>query len=258
MPFYYHNVFLELALFMSILGTTTPGHAQKPQPQDSLPAAQAPPPDTFDIKTASFFLPQPLPKDKYYQTFSILYLVPPRDWITQIIATPVLCYTGKYTLPYGFNLQGSLSTILISNRINVGPFWNLSKDNYHLAVGYQVAFNYGFLNQFGFTTKLTGWEQQPSVTLGYSFKTMAVVLRTDLYWSNGFQISEGKNVIPYTTSFINGYSLNGTLEQRLWKNRILGAGLKMYYCKYNFIAWPAFPVNSYKYWFPEFQIGLKF
>ena len=204
-------------------------------------------------------MPQALPGGKYYQSFSILYLVLPRDWITQVIKAPVLYYTGKYTLPYGFNLQGSLSTLLISNRINLGPFWNYSiNDNYHLALGYQVVFNYGFLNDFGFNTSLTGWEQQPSVTLGYSSVTMAVTLRTDLYWSNGFDLSDGKNVVQYTTSFINGYSFNANLEQRLWKNRILSVGFKLYHCKYNIIAWPAFPVNSYKYWFPEFQIGLEF
>lgn len=242
-------------LVLAICGMTKISYGQQP---DSLSSREAGD-DGFDIKKASFLLPQALPKGKYYQSFYICYLVPPRDWTTQIIAAPVLYYTGKYTLPYGFNLQGSLSTLLISNRINLGPFWNYSiNNNYHLAVGYQVAFNYGFLNQFGFSTSLTGWEQQPSVTLGYSFKKTAVILRSDLYWANVFYMSQGKNVIPYTNSFINGYSINANLEQRLWKNRIFSAGLKLYHCKYNFIAWPAFPVNSYKYWFPEFQIGLEF
>jgi hypothetical protein len=215
--------------------------------------------DSFDIRTVSFLLPQAQRAGKYQQSFYIQYLVLPRDWITTILKAPVLYYTGKYTLPYGFNLQASLATLFISNRINLGPFWNYSfNDHYHLALGYQVVFNYGFLNQFGFTTQLTGWEQQPSVTLGYSWKTMALILRTDLYWSNGFHVSEGKFTIPYTNSFINGYSFNANLEQRLVKNKIMSVGVKLYNCKYNFIAWPAFPVNSYRYWFPEFQIGLEF
>jgi hypothetical protein len=214
--------------------------------------------DSFDIKKVSFLLPQALPAGKYYQAFYIQYLVLPRDWVTQVLKAPVLYYTGKYTLPYGFNLQGGLATLVVSNRINLGPFWNYSRNNYHVAIGWQVVYNYGFLNDFGFSTTITGWEQQPSLTLGYSFKKMAVTLRSDLYWANAFYMSDGKNVIPYTTSFINGYSFTTSLEQRLWKNRVLALGFKLYNCKYNIIAWPAFPVNPYRYWFPEFQIGLEF
>ena len=182
----------------------------------------------------------------------------PRDWITQLFKAPVLNYTGKYTLPMGFNVQGGLSTLIVSNRFYLGPFWNYSMQHFHVGVGWQVVFNYGFLNDFGFNTTLTGWEQQPSLTLGYSFKTMAVILKGDVYWSNGFQTSDGKNVISYNNSFINGYSITANLEQRLWKNRVLSTGLKIYNCNYNIIAWPAFPTNPYRYWFPEFQIGLEF
>src|SRR6516225_7804611 len=129
--------------------------------------------DSFDIKKGSFLLPLALPPWKYHHSISVFYVVTPRDWTADIINAPMFYYAGKYTLPYGFNLQASLATLFISNRINFGPFWNYSvNDHYHLALGYQVVFNYGFLNQFGFTTQLTGWEQQPSVTLGYSWKTM--------------------------------------------------------------------------------------
>jgi hypothetical protein len=251
----YQKVLVRLLLFGALCGTSVLSYGQHADQASS----EVTPVDSFDIKSASFLLPQALPKGKYYQTFSVLYLVLPRDWVTQVIKVPVFCYSGKYTLPYGFNLQGSLTTLVVSNRLNLGPFWNYSfNDKYHLALGYQVAFNYGFLNEFGFHTTLTGWEQQPSVTLGYSFKTMALIFRYDLYWSNGFDLSDGKNVVSNTTSYINGYSFNLSLEQRLWKNRILATGFKLYNCKYNFTAWPAFPVNSYRYWFPEFQLTLEF
>src|SRR5215469_4056481 len=156
----WHIAFFRSLLLLSILATTETSQGQQP---DSVPARHTTA-DSFDIKKASFLLPQALPAGKYSQSFYILYLVLPRDWITQIIKAPVLYYTGKYTLPYGFNLQGGLATLLVSNRINLGPFWNYSKGNYHLGLGYQVVFNYGFLNDFGFHTTLTGWEQQPSVT----------------------------------------------------------------------------------------------
>lgn len=79
-----------------------------------------------------------------------------------MVNAPMFNYSAKYALSKGFNLQGELSTLFISNRLSAGPFWNYQKENLYLGVGYQVAFNYGVLKQFGFNTVLTGWEQQPS------------------------------------------------------------------------------------------------
>jgi len=241
----------------TILVLVLPFLAFRISAQDSIHKSELPV-DTFDIRKSSFFLPQALPKGKYYQNISVLYVVVPKDWTTQTINAPMLSYAGKYTLPHGFNLQASLATLFISYRLNFGPFWNYSINQFHFGAGYQVVFNYGFLNQFGFKTTLTGWEQQPSIAAGYSFKKTAVALRGDLYWTNSIYQTQGGHTVPYTNSFINGYSVTATLEQRLWKNRILSFGVKLNYLKYHIIAWPAFPVNLYRYWVPEFHLGLSF
>jgi hypothetical protein len=222
-----------------------------PAIRDTVPAG-------FDIKNASFLLPQPLAKGKYSSALYLLNVVLPADWTHDIIKAPMFSYAAKYTLPKGFNIQGSISTLFVSNRINLGPFWNYSVDNVHFGVGYQVAFNYGMLKEFGFSTTLTGWEQQPSLTVGYSFKTMAITMRGDLYYTNAFNITEGGNKITYDNGYVNGYSVTTSLEQRLWKNRVMSFGVKINYLRYHILAWPAFPVNQYKYVVPEFQLGLNF
>ena len=121
-----------------------------------------------------------------------------------------------------------------------------------------MAFNFGILQQFGFNTILTGWEQQPSLTLGYSFEKSAVTVRGDVYYTNSFHLSEGSNVISFTDGGLNGYSVTTSLEQRLWKDRVISFGVKINYVRYHILAWPTFPVNSYRYYVPEFQVGLKF
>ncbi|WCT14941.1 hypothetical protein [Mucilaginibacter jinjuensis] len=213
--------------------------------------------DNFDIKKYSFILPQPLPKGKYSQQIGIQYVVVPKDWTTEQITAPMFSYTGKYTLPYGFNLQASLATLFVSNRLNFGPFWNYSSGNLYFGAGYQVAYNLGWLKQFGFNTTLNIWEQQPSLTVGYSFKTMAVVLRGDMYLTSSLKETQAGHTISYP-SFLNGYSVTGTIEQRLWKNHLMSFGFKFNYLKYHIIAWPAFPVNKYRYSVPEFDLGLSF
>jgi hypothetical protein len=214
--------------------------------------------DTFDIYKASFLLPQPLPGGHYSSALSIIYIVTPRDWTDDIVAAPMFSYEGKYTLPKGFNIQASLATLFISYRILMGPFWNYKlSDNNYIGLGWQVAWNFGILNQFGFATTLTGWEQQPSITLGHAFKSTVLTVRADLYWTNALYISEGKYTLPSPNAFINGYSFSANFEQKLYKNKALDLGFKLDYVRYHIIAWPAFPVNRKNYWVPEFTLGIN-
>jgi hypothetical protein len=215
-------------------------------------------PDTFNIHNASFFLPQPLPAGHYYSSISVLYVVTPKDWTLDNVTAPMFSYQAKYTLPKGFNVQGGLSSLIISNRIYIGPAWNydLGNGNY-VGAGWNVAWNYGRLKQFGFATTLTGWEQQPNITVGHAFDKTAVTLRMDLYWSSVMYITEGGHTLQVSNGFLNGYSFYLGFEQRLYKNRAINLGLKMDYVQYHIIAWPAFPVNGKRYWMPEFQVGIN-
>ncbi len=153
-----------------------------------------------------------------------------------MVNAPMFNYSAKYALSKGFNLQGELSTLFISNRLSAGPFWNYQKENLYLGVGYQVAFNYGVLKQFGFNTVLTGWEQQPSLTLGYSFGKTALILRGDLYYTNDITFNEGGNKIKNNEGFINGYRVTTSFEQRIRNNRVMSLGLRINYLRYHIIA----------------------
>ncbi|HRI78810.1 MAG TPA: hypothetical protein PLR06_04675 [Cyclobacteriaceae bacterium] len=212
----------------------------------------------FDIRTGSFLLPQRTQVKKYTHAIYLLYVAPPKDWTLDAVVAPMFNYTGKYSLPKGFNLQGGLSSLIISNRINAGPFWNYVSGKYHFGAGYQVAYNYGVLRQFGFNTVLTGWEQQPSVTFGYNFGKTAVTVRGDLYITSSINISEAGNTISSQDPFTNGYSILTSFEQRLTKKRVMSLGFKLNYLRYHIIAWPALPVSQYRYFMPEFQLGWNF
>ena len=242
--FIYSGFFLLIILFGSI---------QKNFAQQKSLAA-----DEFNIKKASFLLPQALPKWKFSQAFSIYYVVIPKDWTLDVINAPFFNYSCKLALPAAFNVQASISTIFVSNRFSAGPFWNYSVNDFHFAVGYQVAYNLGYLAEFGFNTKLTGWEQQPSLTAAYNFGKTAVILRGDLYYTTSLKVNEAEHTISANANFINGYSVTASYDQRLYKNRVLSLGLKINYLRYHIIAWPAFPVNSYRYVVPEFQLGINF
>ena len=213
--------------------------------------------DNFDIKNASFLLPQAHPWGRYYQSLSFSYIDIPAAWALERVNAPLLTYSGKFSLPEGFDMQASLATIYVSNRLSFGPHWNYSIHNYHFGVGYQFAYDFGFLNQSGYKTKFKGWEQQPSITAGYSFKKVAVILRGDLYLTKSIDFVEGGHSVPMWDSFVNGYSITASVEQRLYRNKVVSVGIRLSNIRYHFLAWPAFPVNQDRYLVPEFQIGIR-
>ena len=232
-------------LIFSLLVSSLLGFGQKKQA------------DTFDIHKASFFLPQPLPGGHYSSSISVLYVVTPKDWTLDNVTAPMFFYQAKYTLPKGFNLQAGLQSLIISNRIYLGPYWNYKLGNNYVGLGWNVAWNLGVLNQFGFATTLTGWEQQPSISVGHMFAKTAVTFRGNLYWTNVLYSNEDKFTLQTANGFINGYSFSVDFEQKLYKNRAINFALQVDYIQYHIVAWPAFPVNGKRYWMPEFKIGLN-
>ena len=249
-----HPNLFSIFIAIVLLGSGQYVHAQ----QKNNTAKITPGNDSFHIKSASFLLPQALPKWHYYHSISLSYVVVPREWTLDDINAPMLVYSGKFSLPFGFNMQASLATLGISNKFNFGPFWNYSIKNYHFGIGYQFAFDFGYLGSFGYQTKFTGWEQQPSILAGYSFKQSALTLRCDLYYTNSIDFIEGGHSFPIWNSFMNGYGINASYEQRLYKNKVMFFGIKLNHIRYHIIAWPAFPVNQYRYYVPEFQLGFNF
>ena len=223
----------------------------------SLPEVKDPH-DTFNIKQSSFLLPQAHHKWKFSHAVSAYYILPPKDWILDIVNAPFFNYSCKLALPKAFNVQAGISTVGVSNRLNFGPFWNFSIKNFCGAIGHQAIFNLGVLNGFGFNSKLTGWEQQPSLTLAYNFGKTAVIIRGDLFFTTSFNLSEAGFVITSKDRFLNGYSGTINFDQRLFKNKVMSVGFKLSYVRYHIIAWPALPVNRYRYPVPEFQLGYNF
>src|SRR5436189_2641301 len=53
----------------------------------------------FDIKNASFLLPQALPAGKYSSSIYLMSVFIPPDWTLDMIKAPMISYAGKYTLP---------------------------------------------------------------------------------------------------------------------------------------------------------------
>jgi len=98
---------------VSVMCSVTDGYSQKIEKPSSKDSVR----DEFDIKNSSFLLPLPLPAGHYQHALAIRNVVVPKDWALDNIQAPFINYSAKYTLPRGFNLQGNLSTLFISNQL---------------------------------------------------------------------------------------------------------------------------------------------
>ncbi|MFI5156777.1 MAG: hypothetical protein ACHQEM_11350 [Chitinophagales bacterium] len=212
----------------------------------------------FEITTRSFILPEVQPKWRYSQAISFSYVDLPNNWTLNQINAPILTYSSKFSLPAGFNLQASLSTLVISNQLEFGPFWNYSSNHFHFGVGWQAAYSLGFLNQFGYKSTVSGWTQEPCLIAGHSFRKSALTLKVNLYLNNKVQFHEGGHELPMYQTFFNGYAISGSFEQRIYKNKVLQLTVKLNSVNYYFLAWPVFPGSQSRYLIPEFKVGLNF
>src|SRR4051812_22911888 len=76
-----------LFLLILLFGTSQNNFAQENKSVATKEAV-----DEFNIKTASFLLPQALPEWKFSHAFSIYYVVPPKDWTLDMVKAPFLNY----------------------------------------------------------------------------------------------------------------------------------------------------------------------
>jgi len=231
------------------------------RPQDGLAQSEnrptQPATDTFDIRTRSFLLPLSIKPGSWVHALSFTYVDLPSDWTLNQLNEPMLTYSAKLGLPLGFTFQAGLSTLAISNRLAFGPFWNYSVGHMHFGVGWQAGYILGVLNAEGYNTRFTGWDQEPTVIIGHSFKRFALTLKGNLTWTNSVQFSEAGHNVPIWGSFLNGYAVSAGFEQRLYRSKVLQVGFKISSIRYHFLAWPAFPVNESRNFVPEFHLGIN-
>lgn len=212
--------------------------------------------DTFDIAEASIYFPHRCKPKELRMEVAMSQLKLPFDWLETAIQAPLFQFHVNYGLPKGFALDSRFSTLFVSNQISLGPRWNFRKENVSFNLGYDIAYTFGFLNQFGFASSAQSWINYPNASVGWKFKDVTFTLKGELVVVTYFSTKQGDNEIATDRNFNNGYTVGLYMEQRIHKNKVLVLGLKNSYAKYHFMAWPAFSTFNRYYNIPEFYIGL--
>lgn len=212
--------------------------------------------DTFDIASASIYFPHVYQSGEWQTEVAMSQIKLPFDWIERAFQAPLFQFHAQYGLPKRFSLDGRFSTLFVSNQISLGPRWSYERGHSSVSVGYDVAYTFGFLNQFDFNSSAQSWMNYPNVSVGYKFKDVAFTLKGEIVVVTHFSTKQGGNEISTGNNMYNGFTLAAYMEQRISKDKVLVLGVKNNYAKYHFMAWPAFSTFNRFYNMPEFYIGL--
>lgn len=189
-------------------------------------------------------------------SFGMMGTTLPKDWVETAIKAPLFTFNFKYGLPANFSLAAAFEFVFVSNQLRLGPRWGMEFDNFSFNLGYDLAYVFGALNQFGFKNKYRAIYNYPNVSIGYRLNDLFFTLQAELMLitarrltTDGIETGSSVNKMP-------GGTISLYLEQPLWKDRIFIIGLKSNITKFYYMAWPVFTTFNKLYWIPQLHLGL--
>jgi len=191
----------------------------------------------------------------YKASIGFSMVQPPKDMVETAIQAPLFNFHGIVTLPWKFIVEGDVTSLIVSNQISLGPGINFSKDNFGLKLGWDAAFVFGQLKQFGFNNTTKAWLQYPNISASYQWNKMIFTLKAEAIVVSWVETKTGENQLSTDRNFFNGYSGAFYLEQRLHKNKVLVIGFKDSYVKYYWPVWLTFSTFNRFYHVPEISFS---
>jgi hypothetical protein len=191
----------------------------------------------------------------YRASIGISMVQPPKDMVETAIQAPLFNYHGIYTFPWRLSAEGDFTSLIVSNQICLGPRINFSKNKFGLKLGWDVAYVFGQLKQFGFDNTTKAWLHYPNISGSYQLKKMILTLKAETVIVSSVQTKTGENGLSAAKNFYNGYTCAFFIEQRLHKNKVLIIGFKDSYVKYCWPVWLTFSTFNRYYHVPEISFS---
>jgi hypothetical protein len=243
MPFYRKNIDRSILIILLIFSTSISLFSQEVTSQYE------------KLEMPSMHLPRHDKSKKYRASIGLSMVQPPKDMVETAIQAPLFNYHMSYTLPWKFSLEGDISSLIVSNQLGLGPRFNLSSNNFGMKLGWDFAFVFGQLKQFGFNNTTKAWLNYPNISGSYQWKKMIFTLRTEIVYVSSVDTKTGENELTVNKNFYNGYTGAFYIEQRLHKNKVLIIGLKDSYVKYYWPVWLTFSTFNRFYHVPEISFS---
>lgn len=214
--------------------------------------------DTFDLEKNCQFSPATKKAWTYHHGLNATFLYLPNSWLEQTVSAPMLYYRASFYLPYKMVAHADIKTIGVANEIRIGAgFHHTIHKKWHAALGYQLGYNFGFLNDFGYNNDIKVIQHHPFVNIGYSIKDIAFTFNAKIDLISKIYYSAGDVENSFNTKAINGYTFGLMMEQRIFKNKTFALGFNANIMQFHILGWPAFNTIRQKFFIPEFTFGFK-
>jgi len=212
----------------------------------------------LNVVKGSFIYPSIMETGEYKHEFSLLLAKLPEDAIESTSAwiyAPLFTYSAKYGLPVGFNLNGSFCTNIITYQARTGLQWGYDFNKVALAAGFDVAYFYGELNNFGFNSTAQGWQGYFNLNLGIAFEKFTLTLRGESDYLFTLKQTADDIVTTSSKNISAGASFAILIEQPVWKDNYMTLGVRFNYSKFYWPTWAVFPSWDRYFYIPEVIIG---
>jgi hypothetical protein len=212
-------------------------------------------------QTPDYFLyPQTLSLGEYSSSLGLSMISLPEDQTEEastMVRAPLLHYQALYGLPSNFQIYGAAYTNLATFHFSLGPKWGVKMGIFALALGLDIAYWFGELQQFGFQSKIRGWIAYPNLTIGMDFSKFAVSLKGELI--NLRRLTELQDDVEISSDQddVAGGALGIYIEQPLWKNNYVLIGFKLNYTKFYYPTWALYTTFNRYLYIPEFVVGFN-
>lgn len=207
-----------------------------------------------------FIYPQQLPFEKYKSSVGLGLADLPEDQVEEastFIRGPIFNYQALFGLPNNFQIYGAVFTNIATFHFSLGPRWTYQLNHFAFALGYDIGYWFGELNQFGYNSKVKGWIHYPNLTIGYDSKNFTISLKSELIIQTSRTDKSDDVEIETDFDSISGLIIGLYIEQPLWKDNYVLLGLRMNYTKFYYPIWAAFPTFNRYFYIPEIMIGFN-
>jgi hypothetical protein len=159
---------------------------------------------------------------------------------------------GKLYLDSRLNIQ------ILQNMVTLGPRWAtpLSR-RLSLGVGNDVGYWFGRINIAGIQTRGSGFQNSPSLSLGYRFKRQILLTaKGEALMNFNIRTYAAETEVKSSYPLFSGTAFSLILEQPFAGNKSMTLGLRLIETNYLWQTWTLFENYDRHLFFPQIIVGL--
>ena len=155
-------------------------------------------------------------------------------------------------------LHGRANIQVLQNMVLLGPRWATPlSDRVSMSLGNDVGYWIGRINVAGIRTRGQGFQNIPSVSVGYRFnKQILLTLRAEGLMNFGIRTYAGETEVASNYRLFSGEALSVILEQPFAGNKSMLLGFRAIYTQYQWQTWTLFSNYDRNLFFPQIMVGL--